>query len=381
MSDIAEDKFSTTKLLQGHYEAGRLPTDFSPEQAVPDFGFNILNPLGLLYRPIVDEERLAAGQKRPDWPSGKKFAACLTHDVDFVSARSVRQHVRSLFRDARVAGGRAKIDMLRALAQNMFQVARASFWSREDPFHRFERWLEVESNVGAHSTFFFLPEFVGKPHYTDGAYRYSDIVRFDGQRCNVAEMIREIDQRGWEVGLHASWYAFDDSDELERQKEQLEETVGHEITSIRQHFLHYDIRTTPRAQATAGFKYDSSLGFNANVGFRFGTAHPWYLHDLESESELSLLEIPLIIQDIGLLGPTKGLRLDEEMAFRYVRQLAEVTERVGGVLTLLWHPNAITSPADWNVYLRALEELTTRGAWLASVDEVGKWWEARSETA
>ncbi|MGI6398405.1 MAG: hypothetical protein ACOX3E_14635, partial [Desulfomonilia bacterium] len=65
------------KLLQGRYEKERLPQDFSPERIVPDFAFNILNSLGLLYRPVVDEDYLAKGGSRPVWPEGKPFAVCL----------------------------------------------------------------------------------------------------------------------------------------------------------------------------------------------------------------------------------------------------------------------------------------------------------------
>ena len=109
-------------------------------------------------------------------------------------------------------------------------------------------------------------------------------------------MIREIDRRGWEIGLHPSWYSFDDVDEMKAQKESLEEVVGHEVVSVRQHFLHYDIRVTPRTQELAGFRYDSTLGFNDNVGFRFGTCHPWKVYDTEQQTTLSLVEIPLIVQ-------------------------------------------------------------------------------------
>ena len=95
--------------------------------------------------------------------------------------------------------------------------------------------------------------------------------------------------------------------------------------------IHYDIRVTPAAHAAAGFKYDSTLGFNDNIGFRFGTCHPWHLYDLKAE-------------------------------------------KVGGVLTLLWHPNWIIIPHWWNLYLRTLEYLQHKNAWFCSVKEVGEWW-------
>ena len=64
-------KLDHQKLLQGRYEAERLPADFSSERIVPDFAFNALNPFGLLYRPVVDEDYLANGGQKPVWPDEK----------------------------------------------------------------------------------------------------------------------------------------------------------------------------------------------------------------------------------------------------------------------------------------------------------------------
>jgi len=359
-------------LLKGHYEAERLPKDFSPERIVPDFAFNVLNLLGLLYRPIVNEVYLAQGGSKPLWQEGKHFAVCLTHDVDLVSQYSLQQSVRlranqfmngaSLMTKARGPIGLG-LDVLRVL----------NHANAHDPLHCYERWLEVEEKVGAHSTFFFWPGWkaVGKHHLSDCRYEMEDRVEFDGQRCTVAEMICAIDRRGWEIGLHPSWYSYNDVDELKRQKEALEKALGHEIVSIRQHYLHYDIRVTPAVHAAAGFKYDSTLGFNDNIGFRFGTCYPWHLYDLKAEKELPIMEIPLIIQDGAMLNPDKGMRLDEETAFQYVKQITETVEKVGGVLTLLWHPNHIVQTDWWSVYLRSLEYLKEKNAWLGSVREIG----------
>lgn len=366
------------KLLQGHYEAERLPMDFSAERIVPDFAFNVLNPLGLLYRPVVDEHYVDNGGQKPVWPDGKAFAVCLTHDVDAVSLYSFKQSLRTA--QIRLSGDKSATGKIRELLGIGVDMMRA--WEnspRRDSIHCYERWLEVEKKVGSHSTFFFWPGLsaVTKRHHTDCAYELSDRVTFDNQKCTVAEMIREIDRQGWEIGLHPSWYSFDDADELKCQKDALEKTIGHEIVSVRQHYLHYDIRVTPRVHVAAGFKYDSTLGFNDNVGFRFGTCYPWRLYDLKREEELPVIEIPLIVQDGAMLNPDKGLRLDEDTAFRYVVQMTEEVEKVGGVLTLLWHPNWIIIPHWWNLYLRILEYLQQKDAWFCSVKEVGEWWKRK----
>jgi len=358
-------------LLQGCYEADRLPKDFSSERIVPDFAFNVLNPLGLLYRPVVDEDYLARGGAKPVWPGGKPFAVCLTHDVDLVSMSSFRQAARGRFET--LVNGSLPAMKIRGLIGLGLDVERA-VRSTPDPLHCYECWLEVEEKVGARSTFFFWPGWkaVGKHHPSDCLYDMEDRVVFNGQRCTVAEMIREINHRGWEIGLHPSWYSFDNAEEMKRQKVALEAALGKDVVSVRQHYLHYDIRVTPRVQAEVGLKYDSTLGFNDNVGFRFGTCYPWRLYDLKAEKELPIVAMPLIIQDGAMLNPVKGMRLDEETAFQYVQQITDAVERVGGVLTLLWHPNAVINPPWWRVYLRSIEYLKERNAWFGSVRDVAE---------
>ncbi|MFH1878461.1 MAG: polysaccharide deacetylase family protein [Candidatus Omnitrophota bacterium] len=363
------------KMLKGEYEAAFMPADLSPLSPVPDFGYNILNRKGLLYSPAADEFFLESGGKKPVWPGNKPFAVCLTHDVDAVSCYSVRQSLRSV-RNCFFSGApysRSFASAVRKLAGVNCFTPRAR---GKDPFHSFEKWLEIENRFSARSTFFFWPGMgaVNKKHKTDCLYDLNDGIYFESEKRSVAEVIREIGRRGWEIGLHPSWYSYDAADSMKKQKESLEKITGGEIVSVRQHYLHYDIRVTPRVHADAGLKYDSSLGFNNNVGFRFGTSYPWKLYDLEKNGELPVLEVPLIIQDGALLSRNKGLALDIENAFDYIVMIAERVIRTGGVLTLLWHPHYIAEPGWAGLYEKALEYLDGRSAYFASVREIGEWW-------
>jgi peptidoglycan/xylan/chitin deacetylase (PgdA/CDA1 family) len=363
------------KLLKGGYEAERLPKDFSSERIVPDFAFSVLNPSGLLYRPVVDENYRQNGGQKPQWPKDKPFAVCLTHDVDDVSYFSLRQNLRPFTTPfAGLHNTPDKLKRLFYLGFNVLRVCKNQFLN--DPLHCYERWLEAEEEYEVKSTFFFWPGWksVTKHHITDPIYDLNDRVIFDGNNCTVAEMIQEIIRRGWEIGLHPSWYAYNDVDELKRQKGALEKAVGYPIHSIRQHCLHYDIRITPRTHSAAGFKYDSTLGFNDNIGFRFGTCYPWRLFDLGSKKELPILEIPLIVQDTAMLNPTKGMRIDSKMALRYMLLIIEEVEKVGGVFTLLWHPNEIINRESWMLYRKILNYLREKNAWITSLQEVGGWW-------
>ena len=361
------------KLLQGRYEAERLPDNLSSVSFMPDFAYNVLNPLGILYRPVVDENYLAEGGTKPIWSEGRPFAVCLTHDVDTVSLNSFRRLAR--LRTRNLMNGATKIMRISNFLGRGLDILRTiKSFTAQDPLHTYESWLEVENNVGARSTFFFWPGWkaVGKRHSSDCTYDLTDKIVFDKQKCTVAEMIREIDRRGWEIGLHPSWYSFDDVDEMKRQKSALENTLGHDVVSARQHYLHYDIRITPRVQSEAGLLYDSTLGFNNNIGFRFGSSYPWQLYDLRAEKQLSVWEIPLIIQDGALFNPLRGMFLNEDTAFLYVKMIAESVENVGGILTLLWHPNIIINQPAWNLYSRVLNYLKDRNACFLCVRDVVK---------
>ncbi len=363
------------KLLSGFYEAERLPLYLSEDSPVPDFAYNILNAMGLLYRPIVDEVYLSKYKQTPEWPGGKPFAVCLTHDVDDVSYLSLRQSLRPF--TAPFSGLHITRDKIKRLLNLGFNTLRAiSNPFINDPLHCYERWLKIEEEYGAKSTFFFWPGWknVRKHHAKDPTYDLNDRVIFDGNDGTVAEMIREIHHRGWEIGLHPSWYSYKDADELKVQKEALEKALGDPVHSIRQHCLHYDIRFTPRVHAAAGFKYDSTLGFNNNIGFRFGTCYPWKLQDIESKTELPILEIPLIVQDMAMLNPSKGMSINSKMALHYVQIISEEVEKVGGVLTLLWHPNEIINRESWKLYQKLLCYLREKNAWITSLQEVGSWW-------
>lgn len=359
-------------LLQGRYEKTYLCKDYSPELRSPDFFHNKLNRSGLLYRPIRDELNIANGQNKPKWPNGASFAVCLTHDVDLVSSTCIKHYARRAINAIRCRKNVESKELLKNLTAYVVQVTKSLRQiGKPDPIHCYEKWLEIEEEFGAKSTFFFCPEKYRKRHITDEGYRYSDEVRFCGKRCTVASMMQEMDRKGWEIGLHSSWYSFDDTNELKRQKEQIEEVLGHTISSIRQHCLHYDMLKTPRVQFEAGFKYDSTLGFNNNIGFRFGTCYPWKLYDLENEKELDILEIPLIVQDGALI---KKMGLDESDALTYIKEIIIKVEKVGGVLTLLWHPGFIRTPQYFNMYKHVLEYLSLKKPWFSTISSLGEFW-------
>jgi len=68
-----------------------------------------------------------------------------------------------------------------------------------------------------------------------------------------------------------------------------------------------------------------------------------------------------------LVGTVKPFRVARALV-----QIAEAVENVGGILTLLWHPNGIINKTWWNLYLRALDYLKEKNVWFGAVREVGE---------
>ncbi len=364
------------ELLRGVYELDDTPGEIGSDHRRQFFPFNRLNKLGKLYEPVLDYETNERAVSK--WPSGKSFAVCLTHDVDHVTKYAPRQAYRNLRRTVTARNGRSSRKYVSDLARNGAKLVRdsaRSVSSGTDPLHCYERWLEMEATVGATSTFFFMPNDTNRPHFTDNSYIYTDEVVFDGHASTVGEMMRDIHERGWEVGLHPTWNTVDDARELRDQKRQAESVIGAPIESVRHHYLHYDLSRTPTVQSAAGFRYDSTLGFNGNVGFRFGTSRPWHLYDWEAKQQSDIIEVPLIAQDVALFRPGTGLGLDRDTAVEYLKLLARRVKRVGGVLTLSWHPSYIRND-DWReTYETILAHLDDEGAWFGTVAEIGDWWE------
>lgn len=239
-----------------------------------DWQFAEAQRRGELYVPRVDEALrrwvddggLPASGSRclPRWPGGKPFALCLTHDVDFVSRYAVTfRHWREVLgRVQRVGTGKGPImrELLRLSAKLMLRPWLVRPRSR-DEFWTFEEWMALEESHGFRSTFYFFAERLPLPHRWDTGYSHRDRIGFRNRRISVKQMMREISQGGWEVGLHGSYNSATHGQALREEKRQIEGALDAEVSSIRQHYLHYDAAVTPVLQAKAGFRADSTQGF------------------------------------------------------------------------------------------------------------------------
>ena len=298
------------------------------------------------------------------WPNGKRFAVCLTHDVDEV--RKTYQYITHPLR-------RLKKGDLKGF-KNQFLSLTKKIMKKEEPYWTFEKIMDLEEKLGVRSTFYFLNEKSEVKLFDLSTWRHYGR-RYDVTSKEVVEIMRKLCSEGWEVGLHGSFYSYNDIDKLKTEKETLERVLSAKVYGIRQHNLNLDIPYTWKLHEKIGLEYDTTLGFNDRVGFRWGTCFPFHPIDKETYRPMRLLEIPLTIEDIALFS--------YDDPWEVCASLINTVKKYGGVLTLLWHHsvfNELEYPGWAEIYERIIKVCKEGGAWVTNAYEIAKWWRTREES-
>jgi hypothetical protein len=343
---------------------------------------------GQLWEPEVDAwvaarrtELQRSTPLEPLWPSGHRFAICLTHDVDMVTRASTPAHLwRQVVTGLAPSGDLSRRARAMRWLGPIEALGRASVWGvRSTPSTRdsLERCVALESEFGVRGSYFFAVYPPLRRSRYDCVYTLTDRCEFRGRTRRVADVIVSLAEEGFDIGLHGSYYSATSDGVLAAEKHRLEAATGLSLTSTRQHYLHWDATITPRLQAAAGFTADTTLGYNRNVGFRAGTSLPHFLFDLGTGSALDLLEVPLIVQEGPLLKPN-ALGLPPMLARSLIARLLDAVAAVQGAATLLFHPHSLVSEDVYELYRWCLEQAVDRGAWLTSLKGIDAWWRARA---
>jgi len=276
-----------------------------------------------------------------EYPDGAPFAVCLTHDIDTVY-RSIPSKGMST---------------LRALKQGKIPGAfrnLSEMRTKKLPLCNFHEIMDLEEKYGATSTFFFMAESPGEQDYS---YDIEDL----------EPEIRNIIDRGWEVGLHGGHTAYLNAQEMKAKKERLEKVTHKPVSGYRNHFLRFCVPDTWECLSKAGFQYDSTLGYADCAGFRNGMCHPFKPFNLNTNHEIDILEIPLIVMD-GTLDQTY-MRLDGKSKWEFVKMLIDRVAASHGVLTLLWH-NSYMDGGNLELYEKILGYCNDRKAWMTSGERI-----------
>jgi len=300
----------------------------------------------------------------PPSPWGYPYAMALTHDVDVTSVRECR---------FRTVGYAVFLCFTQGKVGDGLRLILAWCGLAADPWVLFERWKSFEGQLGVYSTFFFVP-FRNDPGVRAHPYR--------AVGYNVkTDVLRDLTRNGWEAGVHGidNW-----TDALHGKKEMATLGLDDVHPGNRTHWLLFDSTSWEKLE-DAGYPYDTTFGYNDDVGFRAGTVQVYQPRNIRT-----LLELPLHVQDLGLFGrscwaPSGNgwekvpcLHLDAAEALRTCNRILDSAKKYGGVITILWHYENITAPRDWSVeYGELVNRAKSDGAWVTTAGRVVAWFGMR----
>lgn len=271
-----------------------------------------------------------------------RLKVALSHDVDRVQ-KTHQYLTRSLRR-------LSKGDL-----QGLWHELK-SYSKRKEVYWNFPEIMKTEAELGVRSTFFFLQESYPFRLLHPSSWKLA-LGRYDIRTDTVAAIIRELDQGGWEIGLHGSYNSYQELALLKTEKEQLEQIVGHPIIGVRQHYLNLNEKTW-EYQVKAGFKYDSSVGFADRIGYKGQQIAPF------KPEKYPLIEFPLALMDSCYME-------DQDKAFN-LKKVIEQTREADGILVLNWHSNS-WNPGEYPGYSRnyidIIHKLQAEGAIFRTLGE------------
>jgi len=279
-----------------------------------------------------------------EYPEDKKFAVCLTHDIDVVYPSKLS----AMYGAAR--------SLMQYQTKSAFKTLFSDINKNWNLWWNFKDIMTLEGKYGAKSSFYFLTL---DEEDLDFNFKVEDLEH---------EMGNIIDS-GWEVGLHGGHEAYNNLDEIKEKKERLEKVLGKMVIGYRNHYLKFKVPDTWELLSKAGFKYDTTFGYADCVGFRNGMCHPFKPFNLDTNGEIGILEIPLTIMDCTLFD---YMKLNMEGAWEITKTLIDTVEKYNGVITILWH-NTYMVGEMLEFYEKILKYCYEKGAWMSSGEEIWKW--------
>lgn len=279
------------------------------------------------------------------WPDDKKFAVCLTHDIDNIYPSWKYRYFTSL-----------KLGL-----KFRFKEALNRFLKEENPYWNFRETVDLERKYDARSSFYIITA-------------NKDIRGYPYDAIDLKDELRYLVDNGCEVGLHGGYYSYANVKAMKKEKRELERILGKEVIGYRNHYLRFKVPDTWELLGKAGFKYDTTFTYADMVGFRNGMCHPFKPFNLNVNKEIDILEIPLTIMD-GTLFSYMKLSFNE--AWEICKKLIDTIEKYNGVLTVLWHNTSFDDIfyKDWGkLYEKILRYCYEKNAWMTSSEEIYNWW-------
>ena len=255
------------------------------------------------------------------------FQLIPTHDVD-VPFEYVFLRPMKLLRQ--LIGDLIKRKSINLMFRRLTGYVRTKLLGPEtDPLNTIVKIIDWSDQYGVKSYFNFFGGRTSKQYDCD----------YDLRHPYIQHLLKIIHSRGHFIGIHPSYTSSNDPKVIGTEYQYLRSTcssleISQKRWGGRQHYLKWDVYTTPKYLEQAGIEFDMTLGFYDKPGFRCGTCSPFPLFDLKSKSTLTVIEYPLIAMECSFFDYA-GLSMKEsyEIATELYRQI----NKYKGCFVILWH--------------------------------------------
>lgn len=218
-----------------------------------------------------------------------------------------------------------------------------------DKNYTFDWYMDVCEKTGVKAAFYFIPTSIENQN---GCYELQD--------KKIQDLLKYIDSRGHEIGVHGSYQTYQDKEKAKLQKNMLDDTlsnlgISQKIVGNRQHYLRWDSSITPSVLEYAEFKYDTTGSYADKPAFRDGVCYDFSMFDILNRKKLAIKQRPLIVMECTVIDNVyMGLGYSEE-ALQVMKELKQKCFKYNGNFSLLWHNDHLKNIEDRTLIKEILE--------------------------
>ncbi len=248
---------------------------------------------------------------------GNKVTKISTIDIDNLYAFKHKGFLRSI-------GGVLK-DLVNGRFNHVFERIQVAF-GKKDSFDVYEVLNNYHSKNNSTLVYFFL---LNNNNQFDRTVNPNSLA--------FKAIISNITKSNHSVGLHPSYYSSNNKKQLKKEIEKISELLEKNVKLSRQHYLIFDIKTTPKLLIEQGIMVDFTMGFASQAGFRAGTSYPFHYFDFETNSELPLISFPFCLMDGAYTVYNKEKSILKDSA-----EILNTLNEVGGYFTTVFHERSFS---------------------------------------
>jgi len=265
----------------------------------------------------------------------REYKITITHDID----------LDLLYKNPLIFARRVASSLLKQKSLNIAFREISAFLNNKDPYDTFDFLMDVSESIGAKSHFFFMAS--GSSKYDNNYKSSSDF---------IIKSVKKIKQRGHKIGMHYTYNAPFNKEQILKEKQELEANFDIKIDCGRAHYLRFEMPKSAQILDEAGFVWDSSFGYERSIGFRSGVCYEYPLFNFLTRQRLNLKEKPLNVMETTLIY-FKNLLSSEDRFISAIDDIKNKVKRYNGEFVLLWHNSNLDNikyPNIYNLYKRAV---------------------------